>query len=376
MNKEIKICQNCKHEFIIEPEDFDFYEKIKVPAPTFCPECRMQRRMAIRNERSLYKDSCDLCGKHMLSIYSPDKPFKVYCRECWYGDDWDPLSYGMDCDFSKPFFKQWRELIERVPRINLFLINNIGTEYANFIVNSKNIYLSYSIVKSEDVYYSRSVDKSKQSFDCFNGQELELCYENVDCARNYRSSHLLRSRDCIDSAFLFDCVNCQNCFMSSNLRNRQYVIRNKQYSKDSYQTEIARIDSGKAGIIAELKKEFSGLMLGSLHKFAQITKSVDAIGDNLQNVKNAKYTFDAYGVENVKYLVRGVTNAKDVYDVVGAGIELAYEGTATGLSGSNLKFFSFMEFNSDVEFSDWCQSSSHLFACSALRKKSYCIFNK
>lgn len=33
---EIKICQNCKNRFIIEPEDFAFYEKIGVSAPIFC----------------------------------------------------------------------------------------------------------------------------------------------------------------------------------------------------------------------------------------------------------------------------------------------------------------------------------------------------
>lgn len=36
---ETKTCQNCKTRFTIEPEDFVFYEKIGVPAPTFCPEC-------------------------------------------------------------------------------------------------------------------------------------------------------------------------------------------------------------------------------------------------------------------------------------------------------------------------------------------------
>jgi len=49
------ICQNCSGEFIIESDDFSFYEKIKVPAPTFCPECRMIRRLVFRNERRLFK---------------------------------------------------------------------------------------------------------------------------------------------------------------------------------------------------------------------------------------------------------------------------------------------------------------------------------
>lgn len=29
MNSETKNCQNCKSDFIIEPDDFSFYEKIK-----------------------------------------------------------------------------------------------------------------------------------------------------------------------------------------------------------------------------------------------------------------------------------------------------------------------------------------------------------
>ncbi|MFA6585673.1 MAG: cytochrome C551 [Candidatus Paceibacterota bacterium] len=45
MKSEIKTCQNCKKDFTIEPEDFNFYEKINVPPPTFCPECRMVRRL-------------------------------------------------------------------------------------------------------------------------------------------------------------------------------------------------------------------------------------------------------------------------------------------------------------------------------------------
>jgi len=55
MEKEQKVCQNCQKEFTIEPEDFAFYEKIKVPAPTFCPECQLKRKLVWRNERTLFK---------------------------------------------------------------------------------------------------------------------------------------------------------------------------------------------------------------------------------------------------------------------------------------------------------------------------------
>src|SRR3989344_869430 len=99
MQQENKNCQNCKKEFTIEHEDFDFYKKISVPPPTFCHECRLQRRLIWRGERSLYKRSCDLCSNSIISIYSKDKPYKVYCRECYHSDQWNPLDYGTEVDF-------------------------------------------------------------------------------------------------------------------------------------------------------------------------------------------------------------------------------------------------------------------------------------
>src|SRR5687767_2461861 len=104
---ENKTCQNCKKDFVIEPEDFGFYEKIKVPPPTFCPECRLIRRLTVPNERVLYKRKCDLTGEQIFSMYDDEAPFPVYETKAWYSDQWDPYQYGMDYDFSRSFFEQF-----------------------------------------------------------------------------------------------------------------------------------------------------------------------------------------------------------------------------------------------------------------------------
>jgi len=78
MKSENKICQNCKKGFIVEPDDFGFYEKIKVPPPTFCPECRMQRRMTWRNERTLHRNKCAKSGQNVVSCFSKDSLFTGY----------------------------------------------------------------------------------------------------------------------------------------------------------------------------------------------------------------------------------------------------------------------------------------------------------
>ena len=143
-------CQNCKGEFLIEPDDFSFYKKMKVPAPTWCPECRIIRRMLYRNERSLYKQNCDLCNKPTISMYDPRDKYVVYCNDCYASDKWDPINYGVDYDFSRPFFEQLSELFKNVPRRALYKDYAVNSEYTNQSVYMKNCYLCFGGHHYED----------------------------------------------------------------------------------------------------------------------------------------------------------------------------------------------------------------------------------
>ena len=140
-NSEKITCQNCKQDFTIEPEDFNFYEKIKVPAPTFCPLCRAQRRLNFRNERGLYKRKCDFSGKEIFSMYAPDSPVKVYERDIWLSDAWDPMDYGREIDWSRPFLEQLHELMLEVPFKSNNVVRGVNSDYSNNATNPKNCYL-------------------------------------------------------------------------------------------------------------------------------------------------------------------------------------------------------------------------------------------
>ena len=120
------VCQNCKGNFIIEPDDFGFYEKIKVPPPTFCPDCRYIRRLLDRNEYNFYKRKCDATGKDIISIYRPDAPFSVYEQEYWKSDAFDAKDYGRDFDFSRSFFEQYEELRREVPHLAMVNSNSVN----------------------------------------------------------------------------------------------------------------------------------------------------------------------------------------------------------------------------------------------------------
>jgi hypothetical protein len=99
---QTKICKKCNSSFDITDKDLIFYNKISpkfgdkkytIPTPTLCPECIQQRKLTFRNERNLYKRKCDLIKKEIISIYSPNKSYKVYNREDWWSDKWNALDY-------------------------------------------------------------------------------------------------------------------------------------------------------------------------------------------------------------------------------------------------------------------------------------------
>jgi hypothetical protein len=67
--------------------------KIQIPTPTLCPEERQRRRLAFRNERKLYRSRCDATGEQIISMYSPDKIYKVYNQTYRLSDQWSANDY-------------------------------------------------------------------------------------------------------------------------------------------------------------------------------------------------------------------------------------------------------------------------------------------
>ena len=266
MEEETKICQNCKKDFLIDTEDFNFYEKIKVPAPTWCPDCRQQRRYAWRNERTLYRRNCDLCGKSKVSVISPNKPYKVYCNECWWGDGWNPEEYGQDFDFNRPFFEQFAELLKKVPRQILLMKNCVNSDYTHHSIDNKNCYYSFSIFVSENVLYSTNIyNNMRDSADCYHATDgsNERHYECIDIFNSYQCQYSFFLRDCSSCYYCYDLRNCSDCFLSTNLRSKSYVFLNQQYNREESQKKIKEYNLGSREVREKLYKEFPSYM----HKF-------------------------------------------------------------------------------------------------------------
>lgn len=375
---QTKNCQNCKNDFIIEPDDFSFYEKIKVPPPTWCPECRLKRRLAYRESRPLYKDKCKKCNEDLISIFPTSSGIKVYCSICWWGDSWDAINYGKEYDFTKSFFKQFYELQKIVPREATGQRNTENCQYSNGDVRCKNCILTFDCVESINCYNSSVAVFSKDSIDVDSVMNADHAFENFASNNIYNTKFIYFSDDCIDSSFLFKCMGCSNCFCCINLRNQKYCIFNKKYSKEEYQEEIKKWDLGSYKIQQKVKEKFMELYYKTPRRFAFIKNSINVTGDDIQHSKNCQNCFfTRQGVENCKYIFACGLLLKDSMDATFGGdrSELFYE--SSGGMHSQKSFFTRAPNDSkDTEYSDRINNCSYLFGCVHLRNKQYCILNK
>ncbi|OGZ98569.1 MAG: hypothetical protein A3C07_03875 [Candidatus Sungbacteria bacterium RIFCSPHIGHO2_02_FULL_47_11] len=381
-DSEKRECQNCKGAFIIDASDFLFYEKMKVPPPTFCPQCRLQRRLMIRNERGLYKRKCDLCGKDVITIYAPEKPYTVYCNPCWWSEAWDPGKYGQEYDPKRNFFEQLRALSLRFPRSALVVDypTMVNTEYANHAGFMKNCYLLYNGDYCENTHYATLITHNKDSLDANMLGESELCYEVINCGK---CSRVFFSEDCVNCLGVYfskDLVGCTNCFGCINLRNKSYFIFNKPYSKEAYEEKLKEFRLDSFAAVEHLKKELYTFWVGHPHKFMHGRHNVNVSGDYVYESKNAQYMHKARFVEDGKFCqLITLAPVKDVYDYTewGQGAQRIYESITAGLGSSDIRFsYTCSRECIDIEYSMGLLSSQHMFGCVGLRNKQYCILNK
>ncbi len=378
-NKETKICQNCKHEFVIEPDDFAFYEKIKVPAPTFCPECRAIRRLIFWNQNNLYKKTEAREGKKVFSTYPEEANVKIYDHDYWWSDKWDPMDFGMEIDFSRPFLEQLKELNDSVPLPNRSIRGFVNSDYCNQASYLKNCYLCFNGNNNENCQYCAGFTYTKDSMDSYALVNCELCYEVYEAGNSFQCFNCMNIENCRNLRFCEECINCSDCFGCFNLRNKQYHIFNKPYTKEDYLKEIEKINTGSFSEVKKIQEKFDEFKFKLPKKYLHGNHNKNVSGDYVYNSKDSFNCFEVGGCENVRYSQNFAESVKDSYDYTswGENSELIYESTSCGDNCQNIKFcFDCWPAMQDSEYCLGCHSSVSLFGCVGLRSKNYCILNK
>jgi hypothetical protein len=368
-------CKTCKKHFEIRKEDLTFYEQVKTAPPLDCPDCRAMKRLAFRNERTFYKRPCDMCKKDIISLYSKESPYTIYCSECWWSDAWDPKSFAQEYDHEKPFLGQYALLQKKVPRLALMRLNSVRSDYTNGASDNKDCYLIFAAEYNEDCMYSRLIQKCKGCVDNAFIHESELCYECIDSRECFKCMYCEQCQSSTDLLFCYNMRNSSNCILCTNGRNLSNAILNVKYSAEEYEKKKAEILSSHENI-EKAKKEFEELKRSSIVKFSSQTKCNNVTGDYMHNCHDGVRIFDTTGTKNCSY----VADTEESLDSMDCNNfyyknELCYN-IMGALQCSKSKNSAYVFYSNEVEYSENCHNLSSAIGCNAIRKGQYMILNR
>lgn len=380
MNSETKTCQNCRKDFVIEPDDFSFYEKMKVPPPTFCPHCRYKRRIIWRNVHNLFRGVDAITGKELFTGVPPQVYIPLYEQSYWNSDNWDSLDYGREYDFTVPFFKQLNDLFHAVPHPAKSMQRCINSDYSNMCDDLKNAYLCFNATFMEDCGYCCNGSILKNCFDLTSCYNSEFCYDNVRVDKSYHTIGSVASENCVDVWFSKNCVGCTDCFGCVNLRNSKYKIFNKEYSKEEYFEKIKEMKLDTWEGFSNYRKEAEGFWVKFPVKYMLGFRNYDVLGEDIKDSKNVKYSYIVQKGENLKYVqdvpFGGASNSYD-YTCWGLSASQIYECMICGEQVDKLKFcFECWPLCQELEYCINMRRSKNCFGCVGMKDKQYCIFNK
>lgn len=375
-------CKNphCKGEpeFELTDQEHRFLDEFEIDPETivFCRQCREMRRIAWRNERNLFKRTCDHSGHEMWSIYPQSSPYKVFDKNIWWGDDWDGLSYGKDFDFERSFFQQFHELLLEVPRPSLVQAKNQNTDYSNDSNSNNDCYMVFIADDNVNCHYGSPIN-CKDCMDCEEIFRCELCYDCLYCNTSnglVACEYTVNSSNCYFSSNL---VNCHNCIFCFGLRDRKNCIFNTEVSPDVFMNFIMQRQLFRRRSYAKAREMFLMFLETTPQRYMYLLKTENSTGDRLINCKDCE---NCYGMENAvacSNLSGPSIDIRDCMDcwMISYGSQKSYENQTCLRGGFNF-VANFSNDCSNCLYIDNCQNCQDCFGCIGLKNKKHCIFNK
>ncbi len=371
---QTRMCEHCNKDFTITDGELAMYEKINLEIPPTCFSCSVAQKFAFWPLGKFRKGKSDLSGESFITILPEPARYPIYAYHEWYSDAWDPMLFGQTYDPARSFFDQWKELQEKVPRPHQVGERSVGCDWCDDVWDSKNCYLCRSITHCEDVSYCNRCVRLNNSTHCTFCFDLENSYDCVNCLNSQNLQSSRNSQNMIDSAYCFDCRNCSNCFMCWNLRNASYMIRNVQYTKETYHAELQKMNPGSRASRTLLDAEFELHIKNDVrHRQNFNLRTQDSEGEYLLNCNRAQNSFHWQESEDIFNCLRGL-KCKSCIDMLGTWLQEFCGNNSCCTGGNNLKYSSWSD-GVDCEYLDLCSQCAHCFGCVGLRNKKYCILN-
>jgi len=346
-----------------------------IDEPNHHPDIDHQRHLAWRNERTLYRSTCDLTWKSLITSINPQQWYTVYNFYDRWSDKRDPFDYWREISFDKSFTEQFSEMYKTMPQMSLNLsLHMENCDYCNYGLEAKSCYMCTTPIWSENCYYSYLPFKSTYDLDWYANTAAQRTYWCVHTLQCFECSYCFYSDTCKYSSYLLDCVNCEYCFGCVNLSNKKYHIFNKEFTKEEYDREVKKIRDQFSW--EELLDYFHNFSLQHPRRAVRSSWNENAEWDLLFNTNNIINSFDAQDCADCVECRTVWVNTNDLARCTLTWMATRIYSSTWGKWWDASAFHIWCNNCIQTYYSFYCRDCSHCFWCVRLKNKEYCIFNK
>ena len=379
---EWKICERTGIKFPIFESEATLYTRLAptyhgttfpIPSPTICPEERQRQRLARRNDRHLYRRTCDATWEQIISVYSPKTPYKVYNQSYRRSDKRDAITYGKSYTSEKYFFDQFQELMLSVPHSNIFSTNCEDCDYTNYTINSKWCYAVFGCTESLGCLFSDFIVNGTQVYDSISVFNSTHCYQGIASENCTSCQYFKNCSWCSDCFGISYCTNCNHCIGCTGLQDKSYYIFNIPVTKEDFEHYRSSLSSREQRDVIFKKAQ----KLALPPKITTLIHCKNSYGDMLVNSTNALFCYDCNDVKSVFYTANAphTQSSSDIDYAAPAGTQRCYNMWTSCWSQDSI-WCMLCWYCTSVFYCLECHNCSNCFWCVWLRNKEYCILNK
>ncbi len=367
-----RTCEMTGEKWVMDEEEIDVFKQFNVPPSPYSRQVRLWHTLSFGTVYQWWWNKNFDTGEPILTYAHPASGIRALPDKDWFDRDFADTS--LELDVSKLFFDQLRDLQVKIPVNATRNIVPPENSIATTSMGDKNSYF-VAASTSKDCLYLNDCQDADHSIDCNAGISITECYRVNHSSRLHRCFFILESYDCQESAFLFDCRNCEYCFGATNKRNKKYIWFNEQLTKEEWEKKRAELDLGSRDVLEATEKRFTDLVQNKAVWPENFNvRTADSTGEYLIECTNCVHT--SYGLKSQNnYWCYGVYNGDGNAYCIAIPGQNNYQSGMVGET-ANSKFSTSLIRCDDCEYSINCYDSEHCFGCVGLRHKRFHIFNK
>lgn len=368
-----RTCALTGEKWQMTDEELTGYKRFNVPPSNCSPLTRWRLITSWFIGNQIWYQKHPETGVPLVTAVHPATGIKVLPDKEWFDRDFS--IYQSDALVDQPFFSQLRRLQLQVPMpaqqtivepVNSVALVSLGVEDSYFVLASR---------CKRSLYTCNAVDVEDSS-EVMISDQITGSFNVLDCVGMHQCKFVRESRQCINSAFLFDCHNCENCFGATNQRNKKYLWFNEQLSETEWRARLAAVDLSKRSVLEEYKRKFHDMVATSVWPENFNERTENCTGDYLRDCVNMTNCFQAR--DNSSDMLDCCVVINDSHGCMScAGCFFASNCYMSVPSQSSQCLFSFETRQSqNCEYCIDIFNCENCFGCIGLNRKKFCIFNK